>query len=368
MSNQKECFVPIGEFDINRVVIDPPTQWGTTFKVTTSRLSYLNEDGTKCKLYLEGPPQTIFGISPVLETGHTELADDDSNLKGYQFAYPARSKDTKDAPTENELYIERVFDEIRKKAIEECKKDSVLDEIPASARGLVEGKPKGVKHVFNHAQMDDPKKKGKKIADPNSIKRSYIKLLTRKGNSGQLSCQTVFYGPGNVKISPVKYLIRQEKEYHVGLLEPNFHIEGLYWGTHGEQPIGCSIQIRLAEANFTPIGGNSSAPTRRMIKPNKSAPVEESPEVTTDRSTPVESEGFEKGGNVRKSLMNIKPKAVKKPAEEPVAEEEPASDEVQEEEVPPPQPKPKSKAIQPKIKSKPKPKPVEDEDVEEEEL
>lgn len=302
MASSKEIFVQLGEFDPSRVVIDHPEEWGTTFKVVTSKIWYLNENDEKCKLYIQGVPQTIFGISPVLETGHTELAPDDSNLKGYQISYNARSKETKDSPTEQETRLEKTFNDLRECAIAETEKEDVLEAIPGSARGLVEGKRNGVKHVFNYAQMDDPKKKGKKIPDTSSIKRAYIKLLTRQNKNGGVTCQTKFYGPGDKLISPVKYLNREEKVYHIGTLEPNFLIEGLYWGTHGTQPVGCSIQVKLAEANFTPSVSSSGGPSKRMVPPNKSAPIEESPEETVDRSTPVESEGFAKS-SVRSVLM-----------------------------------------------------------------
>jgi len=255
----KEIFVAIGEFDSSKVVIEEPTSFQVKGKenisVTQSDIFYLNDKNEKCTFYLGAEEQTCFGVNRMYDM--QKKVEIPENIVGYQICYPMTSMKTIDEPTENEKYMIETFDALRNLAIEEARKESVLDALPDACKSLLRIPEEGVKPIYAPKKQPDPLNPKKKKDDLTKPKRAYIKLISKGGDR----VITSFYGPGDVKESPLKYLDQR------GKIKPCFKVDSIYWGAHASSAYGASVKLLIAEANYTPLG-DDGVPKKRYLGKN----------------------------------------------------------------------------------------------------
>lgn len=278
-ATQPEIAVSPEDFDISRVVIHEPT----TFKgkadvtTTTSKGFYLDENDVECVLYITAPEQSCFGTQYIYPMG---LADDQQvpeNATGMQIMYQCTSLDTVHTPTPAEQAYIDCMNALHALAIEkgkeEVEKDTPL--VPDVSINSFAGAARknnynlAVKPVFEH-----PKEKDGKKLDMSKPLRQYIKLVT-EGQGKTLVVKTPFYGPGDKKMNPTRFApVSRDAKGVRGHITPCNRFDGLFWGAHGKNSHGCSLRFKVVEANFTPMTGGSSMPSKRLLGRN-TAPVEE---------------------------------------------------------------------------------------------
>lgn len=53
----------------------------------------------------------------------------------------------------------------------------------------------------------------------------------------------------------------------MGIFHPIVHVDGIFWGAHGNKSYGASVRLRVIEVNFSPVKFNK-VPNRRFLPPN----------------------------------------------------------------------------------------------------
>jgi hypothetical protein len=302
------------DFDPSRIVIHDPTT--SKFKIGNSEISmtvskgfYLNDEGEECKLYFQAPAQTCFGPQYQYEMGVEDDAKDPSKAKGVQVQYPITSLQSIATPTPAEQAFQNMVQGIWNVSLEKAKEE--MARVPPQEEGGEEINPddyifipsvsyssfttaaatkrwtNALKVPFEHPK--DQKAQGKKTIDTTKPKRMYIKLKT-SGRGDKMRVQTPFYGPGDVRQSPLTYLEQR------GIITPCIEWDGIYWGGHGLQPHGASLRFFIVEALFVPVGRSDNLPKHRMLPENTAVPDESwTPTVGEDDAPAGSDEGTEEG-------------------------------------------------------------------------
>ena len=329
---EKHCFVPVGEFDINRLIIESPVRnsfkrGNSEIEWWTSPVYYTNGKGEKCKLMMEFPKQFTFGINSNYPMGCAEEDKTADKRNGLQICYPLTSLDTVNNPTDDEQYTIDTFDKlwnaVWKKMEEEAEKDEPTIPDPSCNAYLgaqKRNKPEyAIKPIatFPRVPKTSPlAQNGKRPFDKTKPKRTYVKLMT-KGSGTKLRCDTQIFGPGN-KLDKTGLKFEDVKGY----VHPVFYIQGIYWGSHGQTSYGASLTIRVAQMNFEP--KESAAPMVQLLPPNNAAPIDEDdnsdeePETkekdtTTEEDIVIEESAVDEFSLDEPSEPEPKPKKKKKP-------------------------------------------------------
>jgi len=347
-----EIYIPLGTCKKERCrILDPVThsfsKGDSEVEWCTSEGRYINDDGVECEAYFEMPEQFCFGTNVCYPMGTSKEDKLPENMTGLQICYPITSMKTIESPTKIELAGQYIFDCLNDvtwdKLVEQCD-DSIEAEdrkVPAptfssyvtATRGTSVKRSDAVKPPYGYPMVDAKQGKKKKVEDRSKPQRAYIKLIT-KGNGRNLRCITSVYGPGDRKVSPLKYIDVR------GKVTPVMKWDGVFWGAHGQKaPYGASVRLRVAEMNYSP--QTDGGPRRRMLGPNTSVPEEddnsddEGEHVNEPKHEGVEQdEGFENPEENSEDPMKLL-------GQDSDHEEE---HEKEEEEIPPPSP-PKKKAI-----------------------
>lgn len=330
MSNGKNIFVPIGEFDASRLVLEEPQERKSRngeFSWFTSRGYYKDDNGDNAELYFQLPEQFFFGFNANYPNGMKDQDKSIDVIEGIQICYLLTSMETIENPTKDEQYAIDTLQSIWQLIVDRMKEfctdeDIVLPGVTESAYFNAEAKKDptvAVKPPFSHPMKKEKGKNGKEklVEDTTKPKRSYIKLETfDKGR--KMKCNTLVHGPGDVTLNPLKYLDRR------GRIVPVIRWGGVYYGGHGKRSWGASPTFRLSECNYIP--QKRGGPPRRMLATNN-APRELLEDNETNFPSPTgdsegEDEGFEtdKTESQDEALLAAKKektKATKRPRKKP---------------------------------------------------
>lgn len=276
---QQEIAISPEDFDISRVVIHDPTTFTGKADVatTTSKMYYLDENDVECIFYIIAPEQSCFGTQYIYPMGLAEEKQVPENATGMQIMYQCTSLETVQEPTPAEQAYIDCMKALHALAVEKGKEEVERETplVPDVSINSFAGAARknnydlAVKPVFEH-----PKQKDGKKPDTTKPLRQYIKLVT-EGQGKTLVVKTPFYGPGDKKMNPARFApVSRDAKGVRGNITPCVRSDGLFWGAHGKNSHGCSLRFKVVEANFTPIVGGSSMPSRRMLGKNN-APAEE---------------------------------------------------------------------------------------------
>ena len=280
--------------DPSRLVLHDPITisfdiGSTKIEETNSRGMYLDDEGNEAKLYILGPPQTCFGPSYQHDIN---IAEDDrtpSNAKGMQIQYPMTSLQSISSPSPAEQAFQETIDTIWQFALEKGQEEITQKplRIPAVSRNSfiaareTETWTDALKPAYAYKKLAGSKNKD--AVDTTKPSSMYVKLVT-KGREKKLRVLTPFYGPGDIKESPVKYINTR------GTLTPCLEWVGVRWGAHGKNPHGASLVFRIVEANYTPSRGDDDMPKKRILNSNTSKRLPEDDDDTASNAAPEETD------------------------------------------------------------------------------
>ncbi len=268
-------FLPVEKANSTRITVSDPeeivTKDGTKFM--RSRIAYLDDRGCECDMYFAGPKQFSFGISPEYPFGMPKIDQTEDKIKGYKICYNLCDIKNVHNPTKPERYMHEIFAGIHQKVVEKAHSEQTLSKIGQAQAIVIQaskqsGTPHGgVKPLLSEGTMPSVHNPNVRVPDANKPKRVYAKLMSSKRQFEGLVIHSKFYGPGNKDVDPREFINVQ------GYLEPVFHAQSVYWGAHGSTPFGASIQLKLTEANFTPM--NRNGPPKRMLRANSAPSLDE---------------------------------------------------------------------------------------------
>lgn len=266
------CLEP-EDFDPKRLIVKPPhihTYKGNGKEETRSDVTYLNDKGKECKLFISLPENSVAGVYPSYSYGKEQSLD---THNGYQVGYSMTTLKSMKKPTKSEKAVKNGFDGISKavyeRMVKESKReDSILPQVcKGSAKMAGDNIYKAVKCPYAHPNKDDPNSKGdkkKKIPDTSKPQSMYIKFQCY-GVGRELKTITKIYGPGDRQLDPAKCK-------KPGNATPVVFIECVYYGTHGDRsPCGASVRYKMHEMNFVP----TVREHKRFIKRNTAPVVED---------------------------------------------------------------------------------------------
>lgn len=265
------------DFDPSRLVIAPATsssfkKGGTEFNNCSSEVLYkvgpLDSGRTK-KIYIQAPPQTVFGFSEQYELGKTQSPE---TFRGYQIAYQVSATTS---PTEAEAAFIKMLDHVHAAVVEAGKREVARhDELEAA--GKVSNFPANVissySNITRNGKIGDvnkfikplseyPNIKDTKTKDTSKPKRMYVGLVS--GKDGQVL--TKVYGPGGKSLNVANYVSRPG-EVKRGVLTPIFELKNVYWGGHGStSPVGGSVKLQLIQCTYVPSSGGNSVPDKPLL-------------------------------------------------------------------------------------------------------
>jgi hypothetical protein len=308
------ALVPLHCFEEKRAVLKPAkmnksgeNEWCTSEGV------YLDDDGKEHTLFFMLPTQRCYGLNANYDKSQkkAEVAGDVSKADSFQIAYPLTSLKTMKKPTKEEKYIRHVFESLHQKTIDRMKEEAASEktEMPEISINSYEGAKrkkdmtKAVKPLFGHPNIKDTKTPNKEKPE-----RTYIKVLSKgKGSKGQMTVQSSFYGPGDIKMSHLSLI----GEKGNGDWEIVCKWDGAYWGAHGSaNPHGGSTKLKIYDASVTP--GSAGLPSERMAPRNTAPAVEQDYGEKADYDDPSgENEDFERETKKKKTKEPVK-KSTKK--------------------------------------------------------
>lgn len=282
-------FLPVNQANVDNIEVSDPeeivTKDGTKFM--RSSILYRNDRGDPCDMYFAGGKQFSFGISPEYPFGLPKHEQTEEKIKSFKICYNICDIRNVSNPSKEEQYMEEIFQGIHRKVVEAAHQDKTLKKIGAAQAIVIRAAHQsgeshgGVKPILTSGTTISPHNPNQRIPDPNKPKRIYAKLLSSKRQGEDIMIHTKFYGPGDKNVDPKTYINVQ------GYLEPVFQLQSVYWGAHGSTPFGASIQIKLSEANFTPMSRNG--PPKRMLNAN-TATVEENDSSDDDDTEEADEE------------------------------------------------------------------------------
>jgi len=268
-------FLPVNQANVNNIEVGDPeeivTKDGTKFM--RSSITYKNDRGDPCDMYFAGPKQFSFGISPEYPFGLPKHEQTEDKIKSFKICYNICDMRNVAHPSKEEKYMEEIFSGIHQKVVEAAHQESTLKKIGAAQAIVIRSAKQnnefhgGVKPILSLGTTISPHNPNQRIPDSSKPKRIYAKLLSSKRPHEDITIHTKFYGPGDRNIDPKKFINVQ------GYLEPVFNLQSIYWGAHGSTPYGASIQVKLSEANFTPMSRNG--PPKRMLSANTATAEED---------------------------------------------------------------------------------------------
>lgn len=211
-------------------------------------------------VHIQLPPMFCFGVSKSYTIGKPQT---DEFFDGYQICVQMTSRETVDAPTEDEQAT-NAFNE----GMQEAVKDWLIqhkEDLPDLLKSQSDDKLRSMvttpfqyqkKKVDKNAPVPPKgKKKPNREFDTTKPKRAFLPLIyTKKFDK----INTVFFGPGDVKVDPLKYLGKY------GTIEP---VVRLSWLFFGDKTI--SVKMHITEANFTPLKRQEDF--QRRLGPNTAA-------------------------------------------------------------------------------------------------
>lgn len=265
------------DFDPSRLVIAPANvssfkKGGQEFTNCSSEILYkvgAPDSGRTKKIYIQAPPQTVFGFSEQYELGK---APSPETFRGYQVAYQVSATTT---PTESEAAFIKMLDTVHAAVVEAGKREVAKhDELEAAGKpskfpanvissysNITRNGKLGDVNKFIKPLSEYPNVKDTKTKDMSKPKRMYIGLVSSK--DGQVL--TKVFGPGGKSLNVANYVSRPG-EVKRGTLTPVFELKNVYWGGHGStSPVGGSVKLQLIQCNYAPSTGGVSVPTKSLL-------------------------------------------------------------------------------------------------------
>jgi hypothetical protein len=282
---------------------------GTT---TKSRIYYLSEKNEKLDLLLEAPTQHCFGISPKYPYEASETQKTEENIEGWQINYSMRSLKTVKTPTKEELYFEDTLEKIRAKIVKRLRELKYKKAIPKGIQKLLgDDVESGFKQFYSYK-----KKKGSKEDDLDAPMQMYINLAhppKEKGTKIPPPIKTKFFEPDNDEgVNPIKF--RNVRGY----ISPFLHIKSVYFGAHGTSGNGASLQLDIAQANYSPIP-DQFVPQGRITK--KGSTIDHDP--TNDELQEEDDDTEPKENKTSKLKALVKSKTKETPEKKTSADSKP---------------------------------------------
>jgi hypothetical protein len=295
-ANKKTVFIPFGTFDKSKCSLTDPfivKSKNGQHETCNSSVRYKLEDGTYSDdIRLELFPRKTYGIFPSYPFGMDKKLQGPETINGYQFTYTLTSPETVNSPTKEEKYTIEIFDYISElmweKLCEEVDKedDSVIPPVSKNCY-LGANKKSGVNksyaikpiYEYPNKQDDGPSANKKKEKDTSQPLRIYMKLNCF-GSGSSLKCFTKIYGPGNKLVSPAKYHKVQ------CTIHPVLQLKKIFWGSHGKNTHGCSLNMHVSEMNIVPIAREG----QRFLAPNPAPEEEEEDETQSFFHNPMGNE------------------------------------------------------------------------------
>lgn len=291
----KEYFVSLDNLHkvtAKNLIVKPPvtniSKEGHSWVTSSGNYKDLTSGEIYDEFLFQGPPQQVFGING--KWGDIPEADRTlDNIEGLQVCYPMTSLETMKEPTAHEkAFMKLLKDGLWKSSWDAMVKfdDAGLIDGPAGSSCTTAQKRKNpeyaMKPMFAFAAIKD--KTGKKTGENTSKpQRMYVDLVTI-GKGQKMKCLTPIYGPGDKKVSWMKYF-STDGNWHIGTIEPVFRWKQDYWGAHGPTSThGGSVKLEIVEMNFTP-------KSARKLEYGRMLPRNEAVEEKSG------DEGSEEGGN-----------------------------------------------------------------------
>lgn len=329
-AQHKVAFIKIGTYDSKKLKIKPVARI-TSKKGNTTYNSFLEYDGCG-KIYLELPPQTVYGINPTYPFDLPESQHNEDTMNGYQIRYSlSASMELSDA----EAYIIKTLSDIQEKmwetAVKECDKENQDDiHVPGvssssyftAIRGKTPNKSYMVKPIFSRPNVplvEGAPKPKTRVKDETKPYCMYIKLNSY-GMGKELKIYSNIYGPGNKKMHPSKY---QDVKCTVW---PVVQLNKLFWGAHGPNTHGVSLNITIHEMNVRPIQNENI----RFLSPLEDCAEDESgDEESSSFANPKEEENdiFDSSSSILEDVELPKKVESISFSAEVVEEEEPIQEE-----------------------------------------
>jgi hypothetical protein len=333
-ANFGDVFIPLGEFDITKMVIQVPVRkeitdpTGKKVTMVKARFLYENEEGELCIPYVQGPDQdkvyfsfiNPFGAKPEKDEHGKELP---LPVKGYQVNYNLRSWVTRHEPTPEEQAFKKMLDEVCELVERVTKEDFLalkcIDDpqktlLPSSSVAFINSPNiTWLKPMYNYPFKKDNNGKSTKELNFDKSETMYVKLLSFGQTSGGKQEEEEQDEEGGViKKKPKLVVLSKIWDIEGGSLDPAdlcdgpgkikspiFKFESVYYGTHGnDSTYGASIHFRLSETIYTPSEGTSVpsflAGTFKKDVPDKDGDTSSQPpapkkSATTKISTPEQA-------------------------------------------------------------------------------
>lgn len=217
-------------------------------------------------------PQQVWGISGQWDP---KIKEDDrtlENIKGLQICYPLCSLETLKEPTPLEASLKKFLKEVLwqkcwDSMVEFNDKDLIDGPAGSSCTSaLKKNNPEYAMKPIYAFPLLESKTAGQKKPDTTKPERSYIELVT-VGEGEKLKCLTPIFGPGDKKVSWLKYLSTKSNPI-VGTGHFICRWKGTYWGPHGPTSThGGSVKLEIVEMNFTPKAA-ATLSYKRMLPAN----------------------------------------------------------------------------------------------------
>lgn len=260
---------------------------------TKSDISHTFEDGGKDLFLLEGPKVFCYkGFQPKWEMNINDVDRTDQNISGYKCPFTIVSSEQLANPSQESLDFMVICDELHSTAYDWITGEDQIVNIPAGPRTFLKVGETGLKEMYQQ-EKDIPDKK-----NPGKMRRigpsMDVKMLWEKKNR---VFKTMVIGPGGIRVNPSKYIDQP------GYMEPIFWIDNLYFGAHGDKPVGASIQVRLWACNYTPMTFGTKGPKKNLLR-NHSASSDE--DIQEDDKAPKSLSSNDKYTNTLTSDVSNK--------------------------------------------------------------
>lgn len=285
----EEIFIGLDQkLDKKRVVLDEPklskfTIGKNEISNTTSSIWYENDHGEKCRLFIETPEQFTYGINEKYPMNCKDDEKSPDKIDGYQIGFDVCSQDTLGKETKEEKRYKHNMDTLWQVVAEKADKYARSKEHKVPTKNNFKG-AESLEEAFKPwCQPQNKDVKGEKVPDHSKPMKSYFKLAT-KGKGKTIKCITKIYGPGDKEKDVRKYVSTDQRPVR-GFAKMGLNVQGVYYGSHGTNPYGGSLQIKVAEINFRPTKAETQVSSKRLLSKNT---AKEESDISDEEGTEYE--------------------------------------------------------------------------------
>jgi hypothetical protein len=268
----QEVFIPLGSYEPEKLTLTNIKEKTIKLRNGKSQTSYISdwiytdENGKQGIPCFELGEQLTFGVNTLHPYDMNDADKTPDTVDSLQICYPMTSMETVNDPTEEEKHCIDLFDNLiektKAKGIEEASRKT--SSMPKNARASFKDESTAdevIKPLYFHSKNPETKQE-----DTTKPKKSYIKLITY-GKGKQMKVNTVFYGPGDKRVNPMKYVDVR------GKIHPVVRLEAVTWGSQGTSDYLAFIRMKVLQANYTPT--DSVISSKRFLSPNTAPNVED---------------------------------------------------------------------------------------------